>query len=181
MTNNLIGYVVLWRIYERNRYMLWIDGASERDWFVKIPGTSELLIRKTRSGLTNTAIKYNITISKETAHEINMDLVLYFLGALRSNRFLSHRAAETLLAAWNGLDDIAYSIGDSIFEQNSLARHNKKIYEKLFHANNLPSVTPIGEHYKTILSDEERKHLRSLLRNKGLLLLKNAKILCYGD
>ena len=123
------------------------------------------------------AEQYEITINKQAAHKIDMNRAFAFLKMLRPNKFLSKRAAKILLAAWNGLDDVAYSIGDTDFERNSRMEHNQKLYERIFFANELPSITPPGKHFRIILSDKERKNIRNLLKKQGSRLLEKSGII----
>ena len=66
-------------------------------------------------------------------------------------------------AAWNLFIDVAHSVGDagaSYLASNAVLGHE---YEKLFFGNNLPAMTPPGEHYTPTWTDDEldavRQHL----------------------
>lgn len=174
--NDLHGYVVLWRIYDYKKYMLWHYGASGRDLFAKKSGTSSLIICKTRLNLTRAAEKYNITVDKK-AQVIDMSRVFISLDMLESDKFLSKQIAKILLEAWNGLDDLAYSIGDILFGRSSWAKCNKKLYKKIFYANELPSITPAGKHFNVILSNKEIEFMKNLLVKQGVRILKKSGII----
>jgi len=175
--NDQSGYVVAWHIFDRKRYMIWFNGLSERDWFMKIPQTSALLISTTRAELRRKAIKHNITISRQAAQKIDMDRTFRLLEKLRPCEFIPKRTSEIFLETWNALDDLAHSIGDTTFERISRAKYNDKLYQKIFYANELPAVTPKGEHYKAVLSKSETTHIKTLLHDRGTSLLKKSGVI----
>ena len=89
--------------------------------------------------------------------------VVYDLDSIAA--WLADPSVETVdcgafLAVWNLFGDIARSCpGYGV----SFVGHDEQlgaVYEKLFHGNNLPSVTPPGEHYVPALSREEIAGLR---------------------
>ena len=67
------------------------------------------------------------------------------------------------LNAWNLFDDLTSSCNQpaSLFAYSSKTENG--LYDKLFWGNNLPSVTPIGEHYEPEWSQEEIKGLQEVL------------------
>jgi hypothetical protein len=68
------------------------------------------------------------------------------------------------LAAWNLFGDIARSCPRSGVNFTDRDSHLGAVYEKLFYGNNLPSVTPPGEHYAPEWSRDEIAGLRDVLQ-----------------
>jgi hypothetical protein len=69
-----------------------------------------------------------------------------------------------LLDAWNFLSDVANSVGALL---NDRGKVKDRVYGKLFYGNNLPAVTPPGEHYTPAWSVQERTVLGRVL-SQGL-------------
>lgn len=68
---------------------------------------------------------------------------------------------DAVLVAWNGLEEIAEGVGIPFHFRGELARRS---YEKLFWGSNLPSVTPLGEHYVPLWRRSEVAKMTKLLR-----------------
>ena len=68
-----------------------------------------------------------------------------------------------LLDAWNMFLDVAASAGGASLFEAADARAND-VYDKLFFGNNLPSITPPGEHYVPGWSAEEVGVLARIMR-----------------
>jgi hypothetical protein len=67
---------------------------------------------------------------------------------------------DHFLAAWNLFIDVARSVGDAgaaYLASDSVLGH---AYEKLFFGNNLPAMTPPGEHYTPTWTDDELGDIR---------------------
>jgi len=99
-------------------------------------------------------------------------LILYDLDAIR--QWIEHPSRETIdcglvLDTWNLFTDVRVSIG----QPNTLRDdpENDDIYDKLFFGNNLPSMTPPGEHYIPLWSAEEAERLKNIL-SEGLGLFQ---------
>ncbi|WAC18646.1 hypothetical protein OVA24_15545 [Luteolibacter sp. SL250] len=69
----------------------------------------------------------------------------------------------SFLTAWNLYVDVARSVGDRgsayLDSDSSLDAE----YDKLFHGNNFPAMTPPGQHYIPSWSDSERDNIRKHL------------------
>jgi hypothetical protein len=72
-----------------------------------------------------------------------------------------------LLNAWNLLGDIARSVNASLDDRGPEA---DKCYDKLFYGNNLPSITPPGEHYGPYFDDHEQRVITEIL-DRGRVIL----------
>ena len=99
-------------------------------------------------------------------------MILHDLDAVQ--QWIEHPSSDTIdcdlaLAAWNMFIDVRVSIG----QRNALRDdpENDDIYDKLFFGNNLPSMTPPGEHYIPVWSAEEAERLKNIL-SEGLNLFQ---------
>lgn len=75
-----------------------------------------------------------------------------------------------LLDSWNLFTDAGASLRWSRFDPKS--SRTQKLYEKLFWSNNLPAMTPVGEHYRPSWSVREVRQLRIILSD-GLRLFRH--------
>jgi len=72
-----------------------------------------------------------------------------------------------VLDAWNLFADIARSVSATL---NDTGDEWQKCYDKLFFGNNLPSVTPVGEHYRPYFTAEEQRRIRDVfIRGRAIL------------
>ncbi len=157
-------YVVRWLAGDKERFLLWRDGGSEPDRYATLPDTGQLLTARTKQELLSLAGRNRLDVSEQEPHVIDLHAVGAILDRLRPNRPLSDRAARVLLDAWNALEDLARSVGTPFMDHDLPRDRVELLYDKLFHGNNLPSVTPEGDRFHPLLSDHERQWLRTLLR-----------------
>ena len=75
---------------------------------------------------------------------------------------------DILLTAWNLFGDLATSVKATFDHEHT---RSQRIYEKLFWGNNLPAVTPAGQHYTPTWSDDELLLMREILHD-GLVLFR---------
>lgn len=68
---------------------------------------------------------------------------------------------KIILNFWNIFNDIVYSFGEKIPDERT--RRSDRCYNKLFWGNNLPAVTPDGEHYTPVFTRKERKNIRRIM------------------
>jgi len=78
---------------------------------------------------------------------------------------------EGFLNAWNLLDDISSSCNEFPSPFGHISKRENDLYDKLFYGNNLPSITPAGEHYEPEWTEEEIKRLNRVLQ-LGLVELR---------
>lgn len=69
--------------------------------------------------------------------------------------------ACTIMDAWNALEELAEAMDLPL---DSRGEETAKIYDKVFWAMNLPSVTPEGESYSPIWRPAELERMRQILR-----------------
>lgn len=74
------------------------------------------------------------------------------------------------LSAWNIFGDVARSLGAPFEDRGP---DQEAVYDKVFFGNNLPAMTPAGEHYEPEWSESELKTIRSTLR-RGLSIFVSA-------
>jgi hypothetical protein len=81
-------------------------------------------------------------------------------------RWLRNPGADTIdcvafLAAWNLFGDVARTVGADEFDPDVDA--TRMVYDKIFWGNNLPPMTPVGEHYEPIWNDDEVAQIAGVL------------------
>jgi hypothetical protein len=76
---------------------------------------------------------------------------------------------DAFLTAWNLFADLAASTGAG-FEPDD--ERTRQIYDKLFWGNNLPTLTPPGEHYVPRWRAAERRRISEVL-GAGLALFRS--------
>jgi len=69
---------------------------------------------------------------------------------------------RAFLDVWNFLDDLSGLPADADTPYTRLSRAAAGSYDKLFWANNLPAVTPPGEHFDPSWSPEELTAIRGV-------------------
>ncbi|XUM21122.1 hypothetical protein ACRAVF_27615 [Bradyrhizobium oligotrophicum S58] len=68
------------------------------------------------------------------------------------------------LDAWNMLDDAHGPSSDLHSPYRTISRAAGHVYDKLFWANNLTAVTPVGSHYDPIWSADEIELMSRVFR-----------------
>lgn len=85
-----------------------------------------------------------------------------------ARRLIGHRMSrdeiDTVITAWNALDDLAKATGTPLGFFGRLAN---RAYDKLFYGLNLPSVTPPGEWYSPAWRPRELAKIDQVLREVG--------------
>jgi hypothetical protein len=77
------------------------------------------------------------------------------------------------LAAWNLFADIAASIPERASAFLAKDKKPSGTYDKLFWGNNIPAVTPAGEHFEPAWSRDELAEMESVLVAGLMLFCKN--------
>ena len=110
------------------------------------------------------ASSFSLTIKNEEPilHDLN------FVASWLETEKVESVDCGNFLAAWNLFDDVSRSVGGNFNADHKLTA---KIYDKLFWGNNLPAVTPEGEHYEPTWTKRELKIMREVLSD-GLSLFK---------
>lgn len=177
MSESQLTYAVCLQAEKRKQFLLWKEGASEGepDTFICLPNSKCLLITNTLAELHHEAIKLGLQVADQEPTLIDIDAMLKALAGLRNNRSCSELTSSRLLEGWNGLDDLAQTLGmDTHIHDAEETRVLNYAYEKIFFGNNLPSVTPSNKTYFPIFSEVERRLLRRYLHGLWSEIVKQA-------
>ena len=155
-------FVLLYRLDAREAFLIWYSDKKDG---VVVDEQGRVLSFDAVEALQQEARARGLEIEAETP-------ILHDLDATRRwSRSPSKATVDCseILAAWNLFGDIR----SSIRHRNPvwIKRGNRHIYDKIFSGNNLPAVTPPGEHYTPYWSGKEVKRLRRML-TKGLKLFR---------
>jgi hypothetical protein len=156
-------YQVRFRLDGVDSYLIWFSNDSD-GVVVELDGSVPTF--RARSDLCAYAGRRGLALEAEEPSEFDLDAVERWLtrsdpGAIECGLFLD---------AWNLFGDIASSKGCAAFEGAS--RSAVVVYDKLFWGNNLPTVTPPGEHFVPAWSDAEVAELHRILSN-GMALVRD--------
>ena len=148
--------------------MIWY--SNEEDGLITSPDGRIPSFSKDEA-LVAYAENLRISLSDETPVLHDLDVVTAWTNDPSPNNV----DCVELLAAWNLFGDLARSIplgSESLFacKEGSL----DKIYDKLFWGNNLPAMTPEGEHFDAIWTKDEVVTLSDLM-SCGLELFLSAR------
>jgi hypothetical protein len=145
-------------------YLIWynndVDGLA-----VRSDGSISLF--REPSTLSSYAAQHGLEFEDEVPSVIDLDAIARWLGDPRPDAI----DCELFLNAWNLFDDVASSVGCSSFRRDS--RRASLPYGKLFWGINIPVMTPSGEHYEPVWSDEEVETIQKILGD-GIRLVRLA-------
>jgi hypothetical protein len=116
-----------------------------------------ILAFRSRSGLETYAARLGLEFEAEEPPLYDLDAIDRWIEDPRESEIDSKLFLET----WNLFDDVASSIENRLFEW--ISREADVVYDKLFWGNNLPAVTPPGQRYDPVWSDDEVETLRKIL------------------
>jgi hypothetical protein len=151
-------YIFPYQLSNEVRYLIWVsdDADSKRDHFITDPQGMISAFASLQALEGCAAEKSLPLLTQSSVAPLALDLIVEWLSA---NGELPE--CGVLLNAWNAFSDAANSAQrESAFSKLNLS--NKHLYNKIFWGNNLPAVTPEGEHYDPIWVDEELNALRSI-------------------
>ncbi|MFP3460851.1 hypothetical protein R5O87_08395 [Arthrobacter globiformis] len=124
----------------------------------------QIVWARTEEEFSELASLHNLTLEAGNEEPQNLDGIEELLQLPASDD-----TCAQLLNAWNLLGDIARSVNASLDDRGSEA---DKCYDKLFYGNNLPSITPPGEHYSPYFDDHEQRVITEIL-DRGRVILKS--------
>jgi hypothetical protein len=113
-------------------------------------------------GLRALGVRHGITLEDDDDDPLELDGLGDLLELPPSDELCAR-----LLNAWNLYGDIARSVGCSLDDRGPVAGN---CYDKLFYGCNLESITPAGEHYAPVFSEDEKDMIREVL-NRGRIIL----------
>lgn len=149
----------------KKRILVWQSNEDGHDNF-KIDDNNLLISAVTKIELNKLLGTQAENLNWEYYNEINFDKFLNSLKNLKSGTYSKEVTCNTLIEGWNFIEDLAYTLGldQELDKLNSPTM--KKVYNKCFFGNNLPSITPERKSYNPIWREEEiilfRKEIRSI-------------------
>ena len=147
-------YFNLWfRLDARDAYLIWFDGEPDG---VVVDADGKVPCFLNNEDLSRYAASLNLSVKTEEPILHDLDFVASWLKTENDVTV----DCDIFLAAWNLFDDVSHSVGGSFDTNRKLTA---KIYDKLFWGNNIPAVTPEGEHYEPTWTKRELKIMREVL------------------
>lgn len=146
-------YIYLLHLDGQDLHTLWCTNDFD---CIHINEDGKISAFRVASDLISYANRLGIVIQPDEPATLNLDLIQDWLRKPTANI-----DPVTFLNAWNLLTDVRSGIN-----QRNMDREDKQhlgLYGKLFCGNNLPTITPPGEHYTPIWSNAEVEELYCLL------------------
>jgi hypothetical protein len=137
-------FAVCFRIEGAEYLLIWV--SSETDRLILSP-KNRLAAFVDMGELTKFAANNGFIIQPEKPPVYDFDALVDWI----SSPDLNNIDCEIFLNIWNMLGDIEISLGRKLKEPEG----SNTVYDKLFYGNNLPPVTPEGEHYVPEWSEDE--------------------------
>lgn len=160
---SLSYYRLLYKLDGRNAFLIWFsndpDGVVVQDGRMLSFSSDDLLCQF--------AAQAGLALADETPRLHDLDSVQAWLSCPHRDTI----DCSATLSAWNLFGDIARSLPTAGAGFSALDRAHDGIYEKLFFGNNLPAVTPEGEHYEPSWPDDEITAFVAIL-DRGLRLFR---------
>ena len=138
--------------------LIWFSSdihSGNGDQFLKTEKNSLFIAKdiegvKTGLGPTANQIKWD-----DTAAVLDIDEFFAYSKNLESNEFILLPACKCILDAWNFFEDLlnTFQAKDKFLELKTPSMN--KFYQKIFWGNNLAAVTPKGEHYNPVFTEDE--------------------------
>ena len=165
-------YYPLWyRLDGVNRYLIWIsrEEVSEDLDGVWLDSNGVIPVFRSMNALLAYAQNQQITFENGELNLHNLDVVKRWLKVKRSKvQGPTSIDCVAFLGAWNFFADVSRSLGGGF---DADRERTQKIYSKIFYGNNLPAITPEGEHYIPRWSNREKRVIREIMA-QGLALLR---------
>ena len=170
MNERIYSCPVALKLKGRTAFVLWVEPPKGENYLFKHSGLifiarSETELR--RRAKTSRAPK----VMWKWKSRIDLDAFVKQAARLKAGSFSKPPTCKTLLDGWNFLEDIARTVN----APKNLRIYTKKgpifkMYDKLFHGNNLRPVTPEGKEYWPIWTEAELRAFRPALRELTNLL-----------
>ena len=145
-------------------YLVW--SSNDDSDGVIVEGDGSVAAFGSRADLRAYAERLGLALEPDESGVFDLDSVENWLA----NPVREAIDCELFLNAWNLIDDVASSIGHLDFGRFS--RGADEVYDMLFWGNNLPVVTPPGEHFVPAWSEDQVAELERILSD-GMRLLRN--------
>lgn len=147
-------YPTILRIDGTDRVVFWESGSDDGTDRVELDAAGFVITFPSEPAAREAAVAEGRALSSEEAPTYDFDAIDAWCRSSEGVRDCSE-----LLDAWNLLVDLPR--GENLFA--SADARATEIYDKLFLGCNLPSITPIGEHYVPTWSTSELAALKHLL------------------
>lgn len=155
-------YYSFWfRLDARDGYLIYI--SNETDGFVTEDNGNVPYFLYT-GDLLQYASALDLTVDAESPNLTDLDILDTWLESNDGEKI----DCNTFLEAWNLFDDLSKTVSGNFDPER---KKTQKIYNKLFWGNNLPAVTPDGEHYIPSWTKGELNLMRKVL-GEGLVLFR---------
>lgn len=154
-------YVCVARVRGRTVYFLWhSDPDSPEPDGVLLDGESRIPAFATEAAARSYTAAQGLAVAAEPPSEYDLDRVAAWCDEPTQTAL----DCAVLLDTWNLYTDLGPVLGGAtnIFVHSE--QRANALYEKLFLGNNLPSMTPAGEHYTPTWTTPELLHLSRILR-----------------
>ena len=139
-----------------------------------LDGGGLILSFRDLSDLWGYAANHGLTLQDKEPPRRDLDEVINWLASPT----LGGIVCGVFLDSWNLFDDIARSRYDSAFLR--LSKEACAVYDRLFWGSNLPAMTPPGEHFDPVWSDQDVEELRRVLGD-GIAMLRRSLSQIIGD
>ena len=140
------------------------EAGDEGDTDGVLVSNGQIVLARTHDDFADFARQHNLTLEVGNEEPQNLDGIEDLLQLPASDD-----TCTQLLNAWNLLGDIARSVNATLDDRGPEA---DKCYDKLFYGNNLPSITPPGEHYSPYFDDHEQRVISGIL-DRGRVILSS--------
>jgi hypothetical protein len=155
-------YRLLYRLDGATQFLLWY--TNDRDGVVttadgRVPSFG------TEASLSSYASRASLDVEAEEPVLHDLDPIRAWVADPRADTL----ECAVLLSAWNLFGDIARSLPDPGRAFATIDGTLGALYNRLFWGNNLPAVTPEGQHFTPQWANAEVQELAELLR-EGLSL-----------
>lgn len=130
-----------------DRLLLWMtNGQTGKDQF-KVGKDGRLFVaRDRRDAMHRLGTNVDLVKWKEAA-SLDIDEFWTKANTLRPGRKSSTLTCKVLLEGWNFFDDVLSTLSKNDLLEASKAPNLKKVYDKLFHGNNLQSINQSPRSY----------------------------------
>jgi hypothetical protein len=143
-------------------FFLWEDRDSGGDRFIVSKENGEVIAMRSEEDLRDYASAHSLEIVWSDVSEFDIDQFLHVLSDLKPGHRCEGKVCEILLDGWNLIEDFFRTFDVNLDKLKSdVLRH---VYKKLFYGNNLPSVTPEGEHYEPVFDGYEVHQLQTEMK-----------------
>ena len=171
-------YYPLWyRLDSVNRYLIWINREEVDEDLdgVWLGSNGKIPVFRSMNALLDCAQSEDISLESGELNLHNLDVIKRWLKVKRSKaQGPTSIDCGDFLAAWNLFADISRSVNGGFDVDRE---RTQKIYSKLFYGNNLPAITPVGQHYVPLWRNREKRIIREIM-SQGLRMLRaNVKYL----